>query len=435
MTALDSHVLSQQKSVRSIKARPVATRDTAVDRMARSILFSLLRRVEHCHITIHEQGKQHDFGSDRPDAPHANVYVHSPRVYIDILKRGSVALGQTYIDQWWDADDLDVFLQALARELPRLEPLRHRVNRLTSPVTGPMRRVLHKTNKRRDRQNIHAHYDLGNDFFEQFLDPTMLYSSAYFLDVAVPLRNASEEKIKRICQKLQLSASDHVLEIGSGWGEFACYAAREFGCSVTTTTISSEQENYVRDKVRASGLEHLVTVLGKHYQDVMGTFDAIVSIEMIEAIDWREHDKFFQTCMERLTPNGRMAIQAIVIGDQRYERAKSNEDFIKRFVFPGGCLPSVHAMLSSTKKVTDFAMVDLEDFGHHYAETLRRWRMQLNERRTELADRGYDEVFLRMWNFYLAYCEGGFAERYVSVVHAVFVRPQWRATGLRARSV
>ncbi len=435
MTAIDSHALSQKKSVRSITSRPIVKHDTAVDRMARSVLFSLLRRIESSRITIHEGGTQHHFGPRTDDVPHANVHVHSPRMYVDILKRGSVALGQTYIDQWWDADDLDIFLQALARELPRLEPLRHRVNRLTSPVTGPMRRVLHTTNKRRDRQNIHAHYDLGNDFFEQFLDLTMLYSSAYFSHMSVPLETASKEKIQRICQKLQLSANDHVLEIGSGWGEFACYAAREFGCTVTTTTISSEQENYVREKVRASGLEHLVTVLGQHYQDVTGIFDAIVSIEMIEAIDWREHDKFFRTCSERLTSNGRMAIQAIVIGDQRYERAKNNEDFIKRFVFPGGCLPSVHAMLSSIKKVTDFAMVDLEDFGHHYAETLRRWRIQLNTHRAELADRGYDDVLLRMWNFYLAYCEGGFAERYVSVVHTVFVRPQWRATGLSARSV
>ena len=240
-----------------------------------------------------ESGTSHRFGNPDDGVPHATVTLHSPGVYRESLLRGSIGLGGSYLDGWWESDDLTTFVRILARELPRLDPLRNGINRVTRPVTGPLRKVLRRENRRRDRQNIHAHYDLGNDFFEGFLDPTMLYSSAYFLRPDATLEEASVEKVDRICRKLRLGPADHVLEIGTGWGGFACHAASRYGCRVTTTTISAEQERFARQRVSERGLDHLVTVLGDDYRDVRGEYDAVVSIEMIEAVDWREYDRFF----------------------------------------------------------------------------------------------------------------------------------------------
>ncbi len=420
-------------SVRPVTIRPLRTRPTAADRAARSAVFGLLARLRRGRVTLVEPDGHRRFGPADDTLPHATIRIHTPAVYREVLTRGSIGLGEAYIDGWWEADDLSALVRVLARELPRLDPVRNGVDRVVRPVSGPVRRLRRREDRHRDRRNIRAHYDLGNDFFERFLDPTMLYSSAYFADPAASLEEASREKVDRVCRKLQLGPDDHVLEIGTGWGGFACHAAARHGCRVTTTTISSEQERHARERVRAEGLEHLVTVLGEDYRDVHGEYDAVVSIEMIEAVDWREYERFFGACADRLRPDGRMALQAIVIGDQRYERAKTTEDFIKRFVFPGGCLPSVQAILATTARATDLALVDLEDFGHHYAETLARWRERLGKRADELVAAGYDEPLLRLWDFYLAYCEGAFTERHVSVVQAVFVRPDWRPAGLGAR--
>lgn len=421
-------------TVRPAGTRPLRRRSTPADRLARSALFALLERVERGRLVVVDDDGEHRFGPDGDHVdPAATVRVHSPAVYREVLTRGSIGLGETYLDGWWDADDLPSVIRVLARELPRLDPLRNRIDRLVSPVTDAARRRLRREDPTRDRVNIRAHYDLGNEFFELFLDRTMMYSSAYFADPAMTLEEASRAKLERLCRKLDLGPGDHVLEIGTGWGGFACHAAREHGCRVTTTTISAEQERYARDRVRAEGLDHLVTVLGDDYRDVRGEYDAVVSIEMIEAVDWREHDRFFATCAERLRPDGRMALQAIVIADQRYERAKTSEDFIKRFVFPGGCLPSVGAIVGATTRSTDLALLDLEDLGHHYAETLDRWRERLRKHEAELADLGVDDAFLRLWDFYFSYCQGAFAERHVSVVQAVLARPDWRPGGLGAR--
>lgn len=422
-----------EHTVRPFRVRPPRKRATLSDRAARSAIFALLAKLERGSVTVVEGGKRHRFGSADPQWPHSTVNIHSPAVYRHALLRGSIGLGETYIDGWWDADDLTTFVRVLARELPRLDPLRNGIDRVTRPITGPVRRLRRREDRHRDRRNIRAHYDLGNDFFERFLDPTMLYSSAYFASDRASLEEASTEKVDRICRKLGLGPDDHVLEIGTGWGGFACHAAARYGARVTTTTISVEQERHARERVHAAGLDHLVTVLGEDYRDLTGEYDAVVSIEMIEAVDWRDYDRFFGACADRLKPNGRMALQAIVIGDQRFERAKTSEDFIKRFVFPGGCLPSVQAILSTTARVTDLALVDLEDFGVHYAETLSRWAANLRANRAELLERGYDEPLMRLWDFYLAYCEGAFLERHVSVVQAVLVRPDWRAKGLGAR--
>jgi cyclopropane-fatty-acyl-phospholipid synthase len=353
--------------------------------------------------------------------------VHTLAAYREVLTRGSSGMGLAYVDGWWEADDLTTLVRILARNLPRLDAWRNGVDRIASPATDLVRR-LRPEDPSRDRLNISAHYDLGNEFFELFLDETMMYSSGWFTDPGATLAEASTAKLERICAKLDLGPDDHVVEIGTGWGGFAVHAAREHGCRVTTTTISVEQERYARQRVADEGLDHLVTVLGEDYRKLTGTYDALVSIEMIEAVDWREHDRFFATCGRLLRPGGRMALQAIVLPDQRYERAKTTQDFIKRHVFPGGCLPSVEAMVRSTSRSTDLALTDLEDMGSHYAMTLTRWRERLFKHEAELADLEVDEAFLRLWDFYFSYCEGAFAERYVSVVQAVFARPDWRAT-------
>jgi cyclopropane-fatty-acyl-phospholipid synthase len=415
-------------TVRPVARRPrpdPSRRDTA----ARTGVFALLRRIEDGRVTVVDDGRTFAFGKPSADLS-VTVTVHTAATYREVLTRGSIGLGESYLDGWWDCDDLTTLVRILARNLPRLDALRNGLDRVVSPATDLVRR-LRPEDPQRDRLNIRAHYDLGNDFFSLFLDPSMMYSAAWFSDPSDTLAMASDAKLARICRHLDLGPNDHVVEIGTGWGGFAVHAAREHGCRVTTTTISAEQEAYARDRVEREGLDHLVTVLGDDYRDLTGTYDALVSIEMIEAVDWREYDRFFSACARLLRPDGRMALQAIVLPDQRFERAKTTRDFIKRFVFPGGCLPSVEAILRSTTRSTDLAMTRLDDMGQHYALTLARWRERLFKHEADLADLGVDEAFLRLWDFYFAYCEGAFAERYVSVVQAVFARPGWRPTAIR----
>jgi cyclopropane-fatty-acyl-phospholipid synthase len=415
-------------TVRPVARRPrpdPSRRDTA----ARTGVFALLRRIEDGRVTVVDDGRTFAFGKPSADLS-VTVTVHTAATYREVLTRGSIGLGESYLDGWWDCDDLTTLVRILARNLPRLDALRNGLDRVVSPATDLVRR-LRPEDPQRDRLNIRAHYDLGNDFFSLFLDPSMMYSAAWFSDPSDTLAMASDAKLARICRHLDLGPNDHVVEIGTGWGGFAVHAAREHGCRVTTTTISAEQEAYARDRVEREGLDHLVTVLGDDYRDLTGSYDALVSIEMIEAVDWREYDRFFSACARLLRPDGRMALQAIVLPDQRFERAKTTRDFIKRFVFPGGCLPSVEAILRSTTRSTDLAMTRLDDMGQHYALTLARWRERLFKHEADLADLGVDEAFLRLWDFYFAYCEGAFAERYVSVVQAVFARPGWRPTAIR----
>ncbi len=413
-------------SVRPTSRRSLPDSVRPADRAARAAIHALLRRIDRGRVTLVDPLGTRTFGPDGSDLA-ATVTVHGLAAYREVLARGSSGMGAAYVDGWWDCDDLPTLVRILARNLPRLDNMRNGVDRVVSPATDLIRR-LRPEDPNRDRLNISAHYDLGNEFFELFLDDTMMYSSAWFSDPAATLVDASTAKLDRICAKLDLGPDDHVVEIGTGWGGFAVHAARNHGCRVTTTTISAEQERFARQRVADEGLDHLVTVLGDDYRDLTGTYDALVSIEMIEAVDWREHDRFFATCGRLLRPEGRMAVQAIVLPDQRYERAKTTQDFIKQHVFPGGCLPSVEAMVRSTSRSSDLALTDLEDMGSHYATTLARWRERLFKQEAGLGDIGVDETFLRLWDFYFSYCEGAFAERYVSVVQAVFARPDWRPT-------
>jgi len=255
------------------------------------------------------------------------------------------------------------------------------------------------------------------------LDETLAYSCAIFKDDSTTLHEAQVEKFDRICRKLGLSENDHVLEIGTGWGGFALHAAQHYGAKVTTTTISENQRHFAEQRVKEAGLGYLITVLGEHYRDLQGSFDALVSVEMIEAVNWRHYEEFFKKCSTLLTQEGRMALQAITIAEQSFERAKVRKDFIRDLIFPGGCLPSIAAIMSSIAGATDLRLVDLDDIGLHYATTLRLWKRNVDERFEEIRSLGFDDRFKRLWDMYLRYCEGAFLERHISDVQLIFHKP------------
>lgn len=402
-----------------------------LDATARRIIGGLLAHVDGGTLELIDRWGFRRFGQETSrttsDSMHAIVTVHEPRLYARLLREGSVGLGEAYADGWWDADDVTACLRLVHRGIARTHALRDRAHRTVRPLIDPITR-LRPVDKARDQSNVRAHYDLGNELFQHLLDETMMYSSAVFESPAESLETASLRKLDRLARILELSPDDHVLEIGTGWGGFAVYAAARYGCRVTTTTISAEQFEFARARVKDAGLEHLVTVRPDDYRDVDGTFDKLIAIEMIEAVDWREYDAFFARCRDLMSEQGMLALQAIVVPDSSFDRTKHTTDFIKAAIFPGGCLPSVGALTaaaSSRAGGADLTMVHLDDIGLHYAETLRRWRANLVSARNELASAGYDNRFIRLWSFYFAYCEAGFDERYVSVVQLAYAAPGW----------
>ena len=360
--------------------------------------------------------------------PQVGVRVRDRRAYGSLLRRGSIGFGQSYVDGWWDCDDLTGFVQVLIRNRGALGDAQDRLGRASSLLFDPVRRLWRRS-PLADRRHVRAHYDIGNELFSLMLDPTMSYSCAIFECQEMTLEEACVAKLNRICNKLALTPADHVLEVGSGWGGFAIHAATRFGCRVTSTTISAEQYAYAAKKVADLGLSDRVTILQQDYRDLRGRYDKLVSIEMIEAVDWRLLNTFFKRCDRLLRPEGLMALQAITIADRSFDRAKNHRDFIKEYVFPGGCLPSVTAIATSVAK-TDLRLVDLEDIGCHYVETLRRWRAAVEDHRSEIEDLGFDDRFLRLWRLYLSYCQAAFMERHVSDVQVVLARPRWRPSVL-----
>ena len=354
--------------------------------------------------------------------PVVTVAVHDPRMWSAALRHGSMGLAESYIAGWWDTDSLTDLVRIAFRRTSGLRGVLDASARHTGPVLAGLKR-LRPPSRRRDRENIATHYDLSNDFFTLMLDPTMAYSCAYFAEDGATLEQAQVAKFDRVATKLALGPTDHVIEIGTGWGGFATHAAARYGCRVTTTTISEAQRSLAEKRVAEHGLADKVTVLGADYRDLTGRYDALVSIEMIEAVDWRRHDQFFRACARLLTDRGRMGLQAITIADGSFERAKLHDEFIRTMVFPGGCLPSVAAISASVARTSDLRIVHLEDIGAHYPETLRRWRANLERQRPAVDRLGFDERFWRFWTLYLSYCEAAFMERHVSDVQLVLARP------------
>ena len=387
---------------------------------ARSMVFSRLREIHGGRIHIVEAGHTEHFGHE--PGPACNVYVHDPRFYGEIAFGGSIGAGEAYMLGYWTCDNLTHLIRIMAINQQAMDSLEGGFAWLTRPLLKGLH-WLNRNTHDGSRRNIAAHYDLGNDMFQLFLDPTMMYSSAIFDTPDMTLEQASLSKLERICRKLDLQAEDHVLEIGTGWGGFAIHAAGRFGCKVTTTTISQAQFDLATQRVAAAGLSERVTILLKDYRELEGQFDKLVSIEMIEAVGYQFYDTYFSHCARLLKPEGMFLLQGITIADQRYESAKRSVDFIQRYIFPGSCIPSVTALLDSATRASDLRLFNLEDIGPHYARTLAEWRKNFFANIEQVRALGYSEEFIRMWEFYLCYCEGGFEERALGDVHMLLVKP------------
>ncbi len=397
-----------------------------LDAVARRLIHARLARLRHGSIEVIDAAGRQCFGPDH--APMATLHVHDPAAYAEIAFGGSVGAGEAYMAGEWSTDDLTGLLRMMLRNRDVLDGLEGGWARLTDPL----RRLAHaaaRNTRSGSRRNIAAHYDLGNDFFALFLDPTMMYSCAFFEHPDMTLEQASVAKLDRICRKLDLRPGDRVVEIGTGWGGFAIHAAGRYGCQVTTTTVSREQHALATERVARAGLQDRVTILLEDYRDLKGRHDKLVSIEMIEAVGHQYFDAFFRRCADLLEPHGLMLLQSITIADRQYEAARDSVDFIKKHIFPGCCIPSVGALSASIARASDLVTVDLEDIGPHYATTLRRWHDNLAARVDAVRALGHSQAFVRMWAYYLCYCEAGFAERALGDVQMLLARPGARPPG------
>lgn len=395
---------------------------------ARSILFSQLKNLSTGCIVIVDDGERHHFGEalSKGDELYAEMHVHDSSCYADIITGGSIGASEAFMTGDWTSPDLTMLMRVMVRNMDILNQMEGGLATLSRPILKWFHKLNENTEKG-SRRNIAAHYDLGNEFFKLFLDPSMMYSSGIFPTENASMAEASETKLKRICEKLQLRAEDKVVEIGTGWGGFAIYAAKHYGCHVTTTTISEQQYLLAKERVEAENLQDKITLLTEDYRNLQGQFDKLVSIEMIEAVGWEYYETFFKTCSALLKPNGAMLIQAITIEDQRYEKAKRDVDYIKKYIFPGSCIPSINALSTASMNASDLRIVHMDDFAQHYARTLNAWAKKLEVNIEQARAQGYSEDFLRMWFFYLSYCEGGFAERAIGVSHLVFAKPEHRS--------
>jgi cyclopropane-fatty-acyl-phospholipid synthase len=390
-----------------------------IARLSRKLAHALLRRICSGSLTVVEGQRRITFGRG---APAASVEVHSPHAW-SMLLRGSNGLAEAYARKLWDSPDLVKVVRVAARNAHSLDCLRRALVPLLAPAQRA-RAVVHRNTRRRRRRDIAAHYDLGNELFELILDPSMTYSCALFERPNMSLHEASLAKLERVCEKLDLRPEDHVLEIGSGWGAFALHAARTRGCRVTTATISREQHRYALKQVRRAGLEHRVDVLLEDYRDLRGSYDKLVSIEMIEAVGWRHFDAFFALCSDLLAPDGVMLLQAIAIEDGAYEVEKASRSFMNTYIFPNGCLPSMKVIARGVERRTDMTIAHIEDISSHYVHTLRHWRSNFERNVDRLVGLGYDERFRRIWMLYLAYCEAGFAERRIRDLQILLTKPR-----------
>jgi|CXWL01.1.fsa_nt_gi cyclopropane-fatty-acyl-phospholipid synthase len=403
------------------------SRARGLDAACRRIVLAAMSQLSDGELVVRENGAAIRLG--RPGGLTAEVTVRDPRFWRQVALGGSIGTAEAFMAGTFVTPDLVGLLRLVVRNRPALLAL----ERTFEWVGGPWQRLAHwlRANTRRgSRRNIAAHYDLGNEFFELFLDPTMMYSSAVFTRPEMTLEEAQLAKLDRLCRRLDLQPGERVVEIGTGWGGFAEHAARHYGAHVTTTTISPAQLRFARERVAAAGLADRVEVLDLDYRDLPawasghgGRFDKLVSIEMIEAVGHRFLDTFFAVCSDLLVPHGRMALQAITIRDAFYERALRSVDFIQRYIFPGSFIPSIGALTAAVARSTDLVVTHLEDIGPSYAETLRNWRQGFLANRDAAHRQGFPESFLRLWELYFAYCEAGFRERTIGDAQIILDRP------------
>jgi cyclopropane-fatty-acyl-phospholipid synthase len=417
-------------SIADLDVRARSSSITALQNLGRSALLGQLGKLTVGSLSVNEGGRTHHFGERAGAELVATLDVLAPQFWADAAFGGTVGAGEAFIHGTWRCDNLT----ALIRIMVLNRDVMNGMERGLAWVTAPTRRILHwlnRNSKEGSQRNIAAHYDLGNDFFALFLDPTLAYSCGLFEREDSTLHEASLAKFDEICRKLDLKAGDHLVEIGTGWGGLALHAAQQYGCRVTTTTISKEQYAHSVARVKAAGMEDRITLLLKDYRDLeppagSGGFDKLVSVEMIEAVGAQYLDTYFAKCASLLKPSGAMLLQAITIQDQFYEQALKNVDFIQRFIFPGSFIPSVTAITNSVTRATDMKVSHLRDIGPHYATTLRLWREAFFAHAAEIRAMGLPDTFIRMWDFYFSYCEGGFAERQLGDVHMLLTKPGWR---------
>ena len=410
--------INDKKLERSVKG-------SFIDRFAKKKVMSILAGITEGRLVIDDGGKLTCFGESTDKCSmHAHMFIHHPSAYRDILFGGSIGAAESYMLGSWTSSNLVDVVRVMSKNIDLLNG----VDGSRFLLQRAADKIYHWFNRNTEanaKANISAHYDLSNDFFSLFLDNSMMYSAAMFPSADSTLEQASYHKIDQICQKLNLVSGDHLLEIGTGWGGLAVYAASHYGCRVTTTTISRQQYEFACQRVKDAGLEDKITVLFKDYRQLEGLYDKLVSVEMIEAVGHKFYGEYFSTCSSLLKKNGLMMVQAITIPDQRYNYAKKSVDFIQKYIFPGGCLPSDKILADNISRRTDMQIIDMEEIGEDYARTLELWRLRFHDRLDEVKALGFDDVFIRMWEYYLCYCEGGFRERVIGTGQFLLAKPQW----------
>ena len=394
-----------------------------MNHLYKKIIHQRLSQIKDAHIIINDGKSINKFG--KPGNLSAKINILDIVFYKNIILGGTIGASESFIRGEWSSPNLTNVIRVLARNTEAQDKLEN----LFTLLSQPFLKVMHKLNEnsvRGSKKNISRHYDLSNDFFSLFLDKNMMYSSAIYKSRKTSLEDASTNKLDVICKKLNLKKTDHVIEIGTGWGGFAIYAAKNYGCKVTTTTISIEQYKFAKQKIKEAGLGKKIKVLLKDYRLLKGQYDKLVSIEMIEAVGYQFYDEYFKIISQLLKNDGEALIQAITIKDQRYSKAIQSVDFIQKYIFPGSCIPSITAIQNSLTSSTDLVINDIRDIGHHYARTLADWRKRFLKNKQEIRKLGFDDKFLRMWLFYFAYCEGGFEEKVISDIHLHITKPGYR---------
>jgi cyclopropane-fatty-acyl-phospholipid synthase len=405
----------------------ILMKTSVIDTLCRNLVYKQLKKIKTGELVVYEALNRLEFGNMKTrESDSVSLHIDHPCTWRHLALGGTTGAGEAYMQGAWRCNDLVSLVRLVLQNKHVLASMDERISR----ITQPLHRVAHWFSRNSiygSRKNISAHYDLGNEFFSLFLDSTMMYSSAFYPSKSATLELAATAKLDRICQKLQLSAEDKVIEIGTGWGGFAIHAAKNYGCHVTTTTISKQQYHFAKARIETEGVSDKVNLLLQDYRDLEGVYDKLVSIEMIEAVGHQYLNTYFEKCNQLLKEDGSMCIQAITITDNLYKSAIKEVDFIKKYIFPGGFLPSIAAMSNAVATSTDMKVVNLEDIGLHYARTLSDWRSRFFETLEAVIQQGYPASFIRMWEFYLCYCEGGFRENYISTVQMILIKPRAQA--------